>query len=268
MFYIFSNCPLVSVFGFQSLSPTSIDVYLASVRALHLDLGFPDPITNAHQLRRVLKGIHRVRSGSRPSRRPITRNALRAIYDILRSVGLDRDAMMFWAACCLAFFGFLRASEFTSSSPFNVHNHLSPVDVEFHLASSPSALRITKRYKAHPFGNGFQIYGGRTYKDICPVITLQNYLAIGGAVPVPLFVWSDGSLLTVPQVNFYLRDLTRAGFFGYYSTHSFRIGAATEGAEAGVPEHLIQTLGRWSSHAYLRHIHTSPDTIARIALVL
>jgi len=37
---------------------------------------------------------------------------------------------------------------------------------------------------------------------------------------------------------------------GNFSTHSFRIGAATVAARNEIPDHLIQALGRWSSNAY------------------
>ena len=43
-----------------------------------------------------------------------------------------------------------------------------------------------------------------------------------------------------------------------YDGHSFRIGAAHE---ARLEDHLIQTLGRWSSDCYTRYIHTSPKVI-------
>ena len=72
-------------------------VYLASVRSLHIDQDFPDPTFHTPRLRRVLQGIRRSASQSRPSCWPITRP----------------DALMFWAACCVVFLGFLRVSEFT-----------------------------------------------------------------------------------------------------------------------------------------------------------
>ncbi|CAB4006783.1 Retrovirus-related Pol poly from transposon 412 [Paramuricea clavata] len=52
------------------------------------------------------------------------------------------------------------------------------------------------------------------------------------------------------------------------SCDSFRIGAATSTAAAGIPDHLIQSLGRWTSQAYLRYIRTASDMFLSIAPLL
>ncbi|VDI03028.1 Hypothetical predicted protein [Mytilus galloprovincialis] len=46
-----------------------------------------------------------------------------------------------------------------------------------------------------------------------------------------------------------------------YNGHSFRSGAATTAHKARLEDHLIQTLGRWSSDCYTKYIHTSPDVL-------
>ena len=49
-----------------------------------------------------------------------------------------------------------------------------------------------------------------------------------------------------------------------YNGHSFRIGAATQAGTARIEDHLIQTLGRWSSDCYKRYIQTESVTIAQV----
>ena len=254
----------------QSLSPASVDVYLSAVRSYHIDWGYSDPTQNKPRLRRVLQGIHRSQGTARPPRRPITRDILGSIHRVLSLSNSGFGALMFWSACLLAFFGLLRVSEFTTSPPFDPARHLAPTDVEF-LPGDPSPgirLRI-KVSKTDPVGAGHCLYIGVTGTHLCPVRALRSYLARCGSGAGPLFVWADRSPLTADQVNHFLRViLSRAGVVGPFSSHSFRIGAATSAAAAGLPDHLIQTLGRWTSQAYRRYIRTPPDRFLSVGPLL
>ncbi|MGL5102545.1 MAG: hypothetical protein ACRC6N_08390, partial [Plesiomonas sp.] len=46
-----------------------------------------------------------------------------------------------------------------------------------------------------------------------------------------------------------------------FSSHSFRIGAATTAAQKGLSQHQIQTLGRWSSEAFKSYIRSDRSHI-------
>ena len=50
-----------------------------------------------------------------------------------------------------------------------------------------------------------------------------------------------------------------------YAGHSFRIGAATTAAAAGVDDSMIQTLGRWKSSAYLVYIRVPQERLVAIS---
>ena len=206
----------------QSLSPASVDVYLAAVRSYHIDWGYSDPTQNKPKLRRVLQGIHRFHGAARPPRRPITRDILCSIHRILSLLNSGFDSLMFWSACSLAFFGFIRVSEFTSSPPppphppFDPARHLAPTDVEF-LSGEPSpGLRLRIKFsKTDPVGAGHFLYIGVTGTNLCPVLALRSYFTHRGSLAGLLFVWADRSPLTADQVNHYFRViLSRAGVSG------------------------------------------------------
>ena len=50
-----------------------------------------------------------------------------------------------------------------------------------------------------------------------------------------------------------------------YAGHSFRIGAATTVAMAGLEDSAIQTLGRWKSSSYLLYIRMNPQQLVAMS---
>ena len=78
----------------------------------------------------------------------------------------------------------------------------------------------------------------------------------------PLFQWSLGGAINRQSLNNAIKLLANTSGLNeaHFSTHSFRIGAATTASAAGVPDCLICTLGRWCSDAYQLYVRT-PDSI-------
>jgi len=62
--------------------------------------------------------------------------------------------------------------------------------------------------------------------------------------------------------------MSGAGITGSFSSHSFRIGAATVAAQRGIPDHQIQLMGRWTSNAYQLYIRTPADVLAKLSVQL
>ena len=92
------------------------------------------------------------------------------------------------------------------------------------------------------------------------------YLHRRGPAPGPLFLQENGQPLTRTQLsNFLQSTLSAVGITGTYSGHSFRIGAATTAAQQGLPDHLIKTMGHWSSDAYLLYVRTPVESILNVS---
>lgn len=269
-----SPCPaeewtlcLFATYLASTLKHSSIKVYLSAVRALHVEWGFPDPLLNCLRLQRVVRGIKRMQGTGVAARLPVTKEIMLLIYNSLDLHHFDH--VMFWSACCLAYFGFLRSSEFTtpSATSFSPSYHLTLQDIAFDSLSHPSQLRVfIKASKTDPFRRGCTLYIGKGKDNLCAVSALCRFLQIRGNARGPLFVKKDGYPLTRVALTAWLRQIiSAAGLDGNYSSHSFRIGAATVASRNGIPDHIIQSLGRWSSSAYQCYIRTSPEELSSFA---
>ena len=245
------------------MSYASIKVYLSAVRSLHIDNGFSDPLVNCLQLQRLLRCIKRVQGSPTPSRLPITMELMRVLQKALDLNNADH--VMLWAACCVGFFGFLRVAEFTVNSTFDPEIHLSVGDLQVDCLLNPSCLKINiKCSKPDPFRCGCGIYLGKGNSHVCPLRPLAvTCMCVAMAL--------DRCPLSE------MEDLYRAKFWPSKSNTScallvipdllwavFRIGAATTAASCGVPDHLIITLGRWSSDAYQVYIRTPITSIVQV----
>ena len=93
-------------------------------------------------------------------RLPITPPILKTVWD---GQANDPDIVMLWAACCLAFFGFLRAGELTvpSDSAFDPSMHLSWGDLAVDSQDNPTVLSVRlKASKTDLFWKGITLYIG------------------------------------------------------------------------------------------------------------
>ena len=177
---------------------------------------------------------------------------------------------MLWAAFTLAFFGFLRSSEFTCNDHvFDLATHLCFKDVTFipHVESPDYMLVMIKRFKTDPFCNGFTLTLARSTTSNCAVMAMKDYVfQCQPSSAGPLFTFTSAKWLTRTSLTHELCDvLQQCGIQPqHYFSHSFRIGAATTAAAAGIPAWLIKVLGRWSSDCYERYIRTPQEILLAI----
>ena len=125
-------------------------------------------------------------------------------------------------------------------------------------------------FSSNPFGKGVAIFIGKTDSTLCPVSAILNYLTVCPAGSGPLFVLPTGATLSRGMFVKKVRAALEEANLDYerYSGHSFRIGAATSAAMAGIPAHVIKMLGRWESEAYQLYIRTPRETLASISRTL
>lgn len=256
------------------LSPQTIRSYLSAIRHLQIMNGLPDPaMMSFPRLPYALRGVQREQPlAKRQLRLPITPELLRIIHRVWSQGVQNFDKIMLWAAVCLGFFAFMRAGEFTCPS-LNAFtpDMLTPGDIAVDSYTSPTHLTVhLKRSKNDPFGAGITIHLGATGDLLCPVTSMLGYLALRPDTPGPLFVFSDGATLSRPRLVQAVRQaLYSAGVDTTgYSGHSFRIGAATTAARAGLSDSMIQTLGRWKSSAFTAYIRVPWQQLTTMSSVL
>ena len=92
----------------SKLSYNSMRQYLNIVRILHEDANLPNPFQDNWLFTSLFKGIRRALGSACKPKLPITVPLLRQMYHKL-DFSLPRD-VVFWAACLIAFFSFLRKS--------------------------------------------------------------------------------------------------------------------------------------------------------------
>ena len=182
----------------NTIKASSIKVYLAAIRSLHLENGFPNPLANCLRLERVIRGIKRCQGTSKRERLPVTVAVLLRIREIL-NFQCYADILL-WAACCTGFFGFLRSGEFTTQS-----------------AKFDARVPWVKFSKTDPSCQGDTICLGVSGNIICPVLSLLRYLHIRGGDPGPLFRHTNGVSLTRATLTTWLRTaVSRAGIEGNF----------------------------------------------------
>ena len=254
----------------RTVKHSTIKLYLAAVRNLHISCGHGDPLLGKLLLTKVLRGILRYQGQARILRQPVTPGVLLAIRPILRSWLGERDFCMIWAAFTLAFFGFLRCSEFTYQGVFKFRPNfdLSADCVSFHpcLAAPQQMSILLKSSKTDVFRNGHKLVISCSPSPVCAVSAMRSYF-LAARPQGPLFSFQSGRFLTRSAVVNLLRDATRLAGLPYESLkgHSFRIGAASTAAAAGLPDWLIKVLGRWSSDCYQLYIRTPHNVLLSAA---
>ncbi len=241
----------------EGLAASSINTYISAISFVHKINDWADP-TSSFIITKLREGCKRLRPQS-DSRYPITLPILQRIVSVLPSVCASTyEVILFRAAFLLAFFGFLRVSEFTcEKNQVNTGRTLSLRDVHLEYGDQPSMHLKVKYSKTDQQGHAVTVIIAK-FGDItlCPVKAMSEYLAVRAGNVDPLFIHFNKEPLTARQVTHIMRRALEVVGVPQqlFSSHSFRIGAATSAAMCGFSDEWIKAMGRWKSSAFKLYI--------------
>lgn len=166
------------------------------------------------------------------------------------------EGALFRACFSLAFFGALRVGELVPPSRTRAGG-LCEDDVV--LCNGSLRVRV-RRSKTDIFGRGEWLPLHVVSGPACPVRTVSEYLQLRPSGPSFLLHVNGAPVTRFQFQSVFKRCLSALGVCPErYGTHSFRIGAATEAARAGMSNSEVQRIGRWKSACFAGYIR--PDLL-------
>ncbi|XP_040280125.1 uncharacterized protein LOC120995167 [Bufo bufo] len=252
---------MTSLLGFASfchlklkLSYNTIKLYLTGIQH-HMLIIHPNNISfmASHQIKTILKGIQKTEPARPTQRLPINSHIFKALSDLLDTRPFEADTnSIIKTAMYLAFYGFLRPGEFTTTSATQTTHCL----LASHLTKHGDHYILTLPHSKSSQLSPVDIPYYPTQNRWCPVGVLDAYKQHHKFLPCQPLLQLRGSALTTTTFMTYVRSsLTQLGLnASNYSGHSFRIGAASTASSANIPAHVIKKLGRWKSSAFARYI--------------
>ena len=209
-------------------------------------------------VKKLLEGCRRTRP-QRDVRAPITEAMLGKLCAVLPGICFSRyETILFKAAFLTAYFGLLRVSEVVFTNQFQAFKPLLRTDVQFEDESRALiiSIRVSKTNQAGP-PTRLRIPMSAD-PSLCCVAAVQQFLNYRPANGFYLFCHQNGRPLTSNQFSGVLSKAVRELGLSpqLYTSHSFRIGRASDLAAKGIPCETIMKLGRWRSGAVERYIRS------------
>jgi hypothetical protein len=227
--YLFDN-------GF---SHSTISFYISGL-GFYCKINDMKDITQKFVVRKILEGIKRSRPKQKDMRLPITRELLKVILSSLTTVcKSSNEVNLFKAAFALAFPGLFRVGELTVSNGMCRH---------VLLMSNLSILN--NHLKVDICSSKTDQYGKGKFKLV------NEYIKVRPLIQGPLFCHYHGSSLSRYQFVAVLKKALMSVNIpcNRFSSHSFRIKAATSLSMEGISDSHIMQLGRWRSYSYKGYI--------------
>jgi len=222
----------------------ALSTILAHVSAIKNHCAFKAiPITfNTDRFQMMIKGIKK-RRAPRKETAKLSKKQLRVLLRKANNLFSGEELCMYKALLSLAFYGFLRPSEYCNDSPHCIQKGS--------ILISNNHLSVKFRSYKHSKGEK-KIRVQTTGDDTCPVAFFRAYTGTN------LYTGKPGALFNVTGSEWrrqFRRWCSVASIDSSLTPHSLRHGGATWASRMGWSDHRIQQHGRWASNAF--KIYTS-----------
>lgn len=240
-------------------APRTVRQYVSGI-AFHCKINNIEDITQKFIVRKLLNGLDK--SSSRVDNRlPITFDLLGKLVSILPAICISKyEETLFKSMFLTAYFGFFRLSELVLSKSPDVQHAISVDNVSI---VSDMLQIFVQSSKTDQTGKGALVQISSVGGEFCPVMAVKQFQLVRPSLPGPFYCHFSGQPVSRYQFNAVLKKALSA--LGLAKTniksHSFRIGAATEAALAGLSDTEIKGLGRWQSNAFKGYIRIPVNKI-------
>ncbi|KAK3253957.1 hypothetical protein CYMTET_36818 [Cymbomonas tetramitiformis] len=265
---------LWSTFLARTVKYSTTKAYLAALRDLHLELGYPMPgFEDLKRLRRTLRGIKRLKGNPKCKKLGIGPKELTRIF-FQGKIDLTKDNdRTCWTGCLLAFGVCFRKANITAKKQacFAQSGVMLRGGVKF---IGKDQMEVAAGFsKTNQFAEREHnvLFNAVRYPALSAVTLTRRALALdklpgGPKAPVLSYRKSDGQqvALTHSVFDHWLKDkLMAAGLQPeLYSGHSFRRGAATLAFAERMPRNLVKHWGDWVSDAVNEYHEMTQELVA------
>lgn len=246
------------------INAKSIRSYLSGI-VNSLEGLYPDVRThrNAVIVRNTLSGCIKMSSHVVSRKAPLTRADIGRIIELYYDGSYDD--LLFIAVLATGFCGLNRLGKLVWPDSRNPQEYRKVIDATSLRFSDDHYSFFLPGHKGNRFFAGNTVLITRRDDEADPLPVVRRYLDSRMSLPLTrvhtaLFVREDATIPTRSWFLSYLATHLLRDFAG----HSIRSGGATDLALRGVPDHLIQKIGRWSSDAFQFYIRTNPALLAAL----
>ena len=255
----------VGYFLSKGLRADTVRTYLSAVRAAHTTRGLDAPALSEMAVAAAIKGRKNAESLEEECRAVATVGDMEDIKRKLIKAAMKTDAKRsIWTVIVLLFMGSLRGSELLlyDKLKFDPVKTLLGGDISLIKATGPDGreveiLSIRLKQPKTARSNPHQVVEmAETGGLLCPIKAWKSWQE-GRKTPLlggrPAFMWSDGKLITMQEINLLLAALLPKAPVKI-TARAFRPALPTLLAREGVTEQVVQALGRWTSKSYNQYV--------------